>query len=175
VNCDQINPTVFQPVRAAVTALSTTTSPRLTGAVLFQCVLGVYFYLLNSGSDVSDIGWLPVLSLVFYILVYSFGKPHSISLTSGIKSGALKFLNTSTTSTCNCTKFCKKYLKNCEGISVFDDRLCGLVVRVLGYRSGGPGSIPGTTRKKLVGLERGPLSIVSATEELLDRKAADPV
>jgi hypothetical protein len=29
-----------------------------------------------------------------------------------------------------------------------EDRLCGLVVRVLGYRSGGPGSIPGTTRKK---------------------------
>jgi hypothetical protein len=28
------------------------------------------------------------------------------------------------------------------------DRLCGLVVRVLGYRSGGPGSIHGTTRKK---------------------------
>jgi hypothetical protein len=31
---------------------------------------------------------------------------------------------------------------------VFIFRLCGLVVRVLGYRSGGPGSIPGTTRKK---------------------------
>jgi hypothetical protein len=30
----------------------------------------------------------------------------------------------------------------------FMDRLCGLVVRVLGYRSGGPGSIPGTNRKK---------------------------
>jgi hypothetical protein len=30
----------------------------------------------------------------------------------------------------------------------FEDRLCGLMVRVLGYRSGGPGSIPGTTRKK---------------------------
>jgi hypothetical protein len=28
------------------------------------------------------------------------------------------------------------------------DRLCGLAVRVLGYRCGGPGSIPGTTRKK---------------------------
>jgi hypothetical protein len=51
------------------------------------------------------------------------------------------------------------------------DRLCGLVVRVLGYRSGGPGSIPGTTRKKVVGLERGPLSIVSTTEELLARKS----
>jgi hypothetical protein len=56
------------------------------------------------------------------------------------------------------------------------DRLCGLVVRVLGYRSGGPGSIAGTTRKKtVVGLERGPLSLVSTTEELLDRKVATPV
>jgi hypothetical protein len=27
-----------------------------------------------------------------------------------------------------------------------EDRLCGLVVRLLGYRFGGPGSIPGTTR-----------------------------
>jgi hypothetical protein len=33
----------------------------------------------------------------------------------------------------------------------YDDRLCGLVVRVHGYRSGGPGSIPGTTRKKSSG------------------------
>jgi hypothetical protein len=56
------------------------------------------------------------------------------------------------------------------------DRLCGLAIRVLGYRSGGPGSIPGITRKKkVVGLERGPLSLVSITEELLDRKAAAPV
>jgi hypothetical protein len=58
-----------------------------------------------------------------------------------------------------------------------------LLVRVLGYRSGGPGSIPGTTRfsekkkerKKLMGLERGPLCLVSTTEELLDRKVAAPV
>jgi hypothetical protein len=56
------------------------------------------------------------------------------------------------------------------------DRLCGLVVRVLGYRFGGPGSIPGTTKKKeIVGLERGPLSLVSTIEELLDRKIAAPV
>jgi hypothetical protein len=52
------------------------------------------------------------------------------------------------------------------------DRLCGLVVRVLGYRSGGPGSIPGTTRKTVVGLEWGPLSLVSTTEELLGRKSS---
>jgi hypothetical protein len=31
------------------------------------------------------------------------------------------------------------------------NRLCGLVVRVLGYRSGGPGSIPGTIRNKNIG------------------------
>jgi hypothetical protein len=55
------------------------------------------------------------------------------------------------------------------------------VVRVLGYRSGSPGSIPGTTRyfgkkgKQVVGLEWGTLSLVSTTEELLDRKVAAPV
>jgi hypothetical protein len=55
-------------------------------------------------------------------------------------------------------------------------RLCGLVARVLGYRSGGPGSIPGTTRKKkVVGLELVPLRLVSTTEELLDRKVAASV
>jgi hypothetical protein len=62
-----------------------------------------------------------------------------------------------------------------QGIAIVGDRLCGIVVRVLGYRSGGPGSIPGTTKKKVVGLERGSLSLVSTTEELLDRKVAAPV
>jgi hypothetical protein len=53
----------------------------------------------------------------------------------------------------------------------FNDRFCGIVVRVLGYRSGGPGSIPGTTKKKkVVGLKRGSLSLVSTTEELLVRE-----
>jgi hypothetical protein len=36
-------------------------------------------------------------------------------------------------------------------ITYYNDRLCGLVVRVLGYSSGGPGSIPGTSRKKCSG------------------------
>jgi hypothetical protein len=55
------------------------------------------------------------------------------------------------------------------------DRLCGLVVRVLDYRSRGPGFDSQTLQKKVVGLERGPLSLVSTTEELLDRKVAAPV
>jgi hypothetical protein len=45
-----------------------------------------------------------------------------------------------------CRKIMYKHLYIC--ICVCTDRLCGLVVRVLGYRSGGPGSIPGITRKK---------------------------
>jgi hypothetical protein len=40
---------------------------------------------------------------------------------------------------------------------------------------GVPGSIPGNYKKKVVGLERGPLSLVSTTKELLDRKVAAPV
>jgi hypothetical protein len=65
-----------------------------------------------------------------------------------------------------------EYFGNILGIL---DRLSGLVVIVLGYISGGPGSIPGTTKKKVVGPERGPLSLVSTTEELLHRKVAVPV
>jgi hypothetical protein len=56
------------------------------------------------------------------------------------------------------------------------------VVRVLRYRFGGPGSILAPPdflekkrKKKEVGLERGSLSLVSTTEELLDRKVAAPV
>jgi hypothetical protein len=42
------------------------------------------------------------------------------------------------------------------------DRLCGLVVKVPGYRSRGPGSI----FSEVVGLERGSLSLVRIIEEL---------
>jgi hypothetical protein len=73
--------------------------------------------------------------------------------------------------------FTQKYLKLYKFylLTISWDRICGPVVRVLGYRSGGPDSIPGATRK--IGLERGPLSLVSTTEELrvFDRKVAAPV
>jgi hypothetical protein len=35
--------------------------------------------------------------------------------------------------------------------------------------------IPALPEERVVGLERGPLSLVSTTEELLDRKVAAPV
>jgi hypothetical protein len=50
------------------------------------------------------------------------------------------------------------------------DKKCGLAVRVHGYTSRGPGF--GSQRyqifREVVGLERGPLSLVSITEELLE-------
>ena len=56
-----------------------------------------------------------------------------------------------------------------------NDRLCGLVVRVSGYRYRGPGFDPRRYQILwvVVGLERGPLSLVSlmrSTEELLECK-----
>jgi hypothetical protein len=56
------------------------------------------------------------------------------------------------------------------------NRLCGLVVRVPGYRSGGPGfHSRALQEKKVVGLERGPLSLVSTTEEFLEEIVPAPV
>jgi hypothetical protein len=61
-------------------------------------------------------------------------------------------------------------------VFVSPDRLCGLVVRVIDYRCRGPEFDSRALQKKeVVGLERGPLSLVSTTEELLDRKVASPV
>jgi hypothetical protein len=57
--------------------------------------------------------------------------------------------------------------------NTLNDRLCGLVVRVPGYRSRGPGF---DSRRyqifwEVVGLERGPLSLVRIIEELLEWKS----
>jgi hypothetical protein len=54
------------------------------------------------------------------------------------------------------------------------DHLCGLVVRVPGYRSKGPGfdSRHYQIFWEVVGLERGPLSLVRKNEELLQWKSS---
>jgi hypothetical protein len=53
---------------------------------------------------------------------------------------------------------------------LFAVRLCGLVVRVPCYRSRGPGfdSLRYQIFWEVVGLERGPLSLVRIIEELLE-------
>jgi hypothetical protein len=57
------------------------------------------------------------------------------------------------------------------------DRICGLVVRVPAYRSRGLGFDSGRYQifRVAVGLERGPVSLVKITEELLERKVEVPV
>jgi hypothetical protein len=54
------------------------------------------------------------------------------------------------------------------------NRLCGLVVRVSGYRSRGPGfdSRPFQIFWEVGGLERGPLRLVKTIEELLEWKSS---
>jgi hypothetical protein len=47
------------------------------------------------------------------------------------------------------------------------------MIRVPGYRSAGPGfDCRALQERKVVGLERGPLSLVSTTEELLGRNSS---
>jgi hypothetical protein len=64
----------------------------------------------------------------------------------------------------------KEHIKIYIKIHINIDRLCGLVVRVSGYRYRGLGF--DSRRYKIfglvVGLERGPLSLVRSTEELLE-------
>jgi hypothetical protein len=59
-------------------------------------------------------------------------------------------------------------------IRISNDRLFGLVVRVPGYRSRGPGYDFRHYQifRDVVGLERGQLCLVSTTEELLGRKSS---
>ena len=64
--------------------------------------------------------------------------------------------------------------QNLEFLNVMpgSDRLCGLVVRVSGYRYRGPGFDPRRYQIfwVVVGLERGPLSLVRSIKEVLEWK-----
>jgi hypothetical protein len=57
----------------------------------------------------------------------------------------------------------------------FGNRLCCLVVRVSGYRGPGFDSRPFQIFWEAAVLERGPLSLVRTTEELLEGKVTAPV
>jgi hypothetical protein len=64
----------------------------------------------------------------------------------------------------------KQSWPNKDILLAFAYRLCGLVVRVSGYRSRGPGfdSRPYQIFREVRGLERGPFSLLRTIEELLE-------
>lgn len=41
--------------------------------IMSLCALGGYFYAKSNGSDVSQIGWLPLGSLMIYVVCFSLG------------------------------------------------------------------------------------------------------
>lgn len=43
------------------------------GMTIFHGILGLYFFLQQHGHDVSSIWWLPLVSMVGYIVVYALG------------------------------------------------------------------------------------------------------
>lgn len=45
----------------------------ITGAALAEIVLGTYFFLQDNDKDVSGLGWLPVVSLVIFMMFYNSG------------------------------------------------------------------------------------------------------
>jgi hypothetical protein len=109
-----------------------------------------------------------------------------------IKSCMSKLITTwkTTESVLDKTQYCKKIMlkdEKLEDIQVQlqspwkflrqlsqDDHLCGLVVRVPGYKSRGPGFDSRLYHIfwEVVGLEWGPLSLMSTTEELLGRNSS---
>lgn len=44
-----------------------------SGSFLAQISLGVFFYLKDSGYDVSSLSWLPIASLLFFIVCFNLG------------------------------------------------------------------------------------------------------
>jgi hypothetical protein len=80
--------------------------------------------------------------IYIYIYIYIYTVSDSDLCPS---SGILKTIEHSVSGTESVSVFRWEGNTFCVG---YLDRLCGLVVRVLGYRYRGPGSIPDTTRKE---------------------------
>jgi hypothetical protein len=68
------------------------------------------------------------------------------------------------------TKYLRGFINLQKFVEKIYDRLCGLMITVPGYRSRGPGFVSQHYQIlwEVVGLERGPLSLVSVIEELLE-------
>ena len=70
-------------IQVVITFISTLVVDRLgrrlllliSDSIMTVCtlLLGVYFYLMSAGDDVSNLGWLPLTSVCVFIAVFSLG------------------------------------------------------------------------------------------------------
>jgi hypothetical protein len=137
--------------------------PELPLLFLIACIC--YLYLVRN--------FLPVCSILVGSLFISLDRCHFCCICLFVDDVTLCFVL--------CFAFWMPFLFECPWTFLWFflflfrcDRLCGLVVRVLGYKSRGTGF--DSQRYQIfwdvVGLERGPLSLVSTTEELLGRNSS---
>ncbi|XP_025417239.1 facilitated trehalose transporter Tret1-like isoform X2 [Sipha flava] len=61
------------PCLAKFTTMKTLLYISGIGMAITDGTLGLFFYLKNTGSDVSSIGWMPLSSLVVFIITYCLG------------------------------------------------------------------------------------------------------
>jgi hypothetical protein len=127
-------------------------------------------FLWNVGwfsTDYTALYPIRQYSLVHYSHVHNF-------LIANIQFGRLQpfYFNFTKSLYRKCTRF-NIWIRFFD-YYMFEDRLCGLVVRVPGYRSRGHGfdSWRYQIFWEVVGLERGPLSLVRITEELFGRNSS---
>lgn len=68
------------------------------GSSLTLLILGLYFYLQKNGYDVEEIHWVPVISLIAYIIIYNVGLgPLPISMIGEMFPSATKSIASSIT------------------------------------------------------------------------------
>lgn len=72
------------------------------GMTLFLAVLAYFFYLKESGQDVSTLSWLPITSIIMYIIIYCLGiGPLPWAIMAELFPGNVKSLaSTITASSC---------------------------------------------------------------------------
>uniref|UniRef100_A0A1B6G9Z8 Major facilitator superfamily (MFS) profile domain-containing protein n=1 Tax=Cuerna arida TaxID=1464854 RepID=A0A1B6G9Z8_9HEMI len=63
----------FAPPLARIFGMKNVLLLSAIGMAIFQFVLGMYFYLSSTGYDMTAYGWLPVTSMVLFILTYTVG------------------------------------------------------------------------------------------------------
>jgi hypothetical protein len=105
-----------------------------------------YTLRMNTVFAIVNTCFLYHIELLQVLPCFHKSKENHMLVPGENHSSSVRYLIYTTLKSVNCKVTEHLGIYCCVNINY--DRLCGLVVRVLGYRSGGPGSIPVTTRKR---------------------------